>query len=76
MKITKDTNISKLELSVRAMNYLTNLNVSTLGQLTALTTLDNPFIYLSHSKAEKEILKCLETLGLRLGMTDEDWEKI
>ena len=73
MKISKSTRISELQFSIRAMNYLTNLKVSTLGELTALSTLENPFVYLSHSKAEKEILGCLETLGLKLGMSDEEW---
>jgi len=71
--INKNTDVSVLELSVRASNYLKCLNIKTLGELTALKSLENPFVYISRSKAEIQIVEALEKLGLRLGMTEDDW---
>ena len=57
-------------------NKLRNLDVSTLKEVTALTTLENPHVFCCWgNKGEKEILAVLKKLGLKLEMTDDDWDK-
>lgn len=73
----KNTSVDVLELSVRSSNYLKNLKINTIGELTSKNDLENPFVIScwSEHKAEKGIIVALSMLGLHLGMNDDDWQK-
>ncbi len=75
IRAMKESSVDILQISVRSSNYLKNLNIKTIGELTSRKNLDSPFIYLStgESKAALGIIAALETLGLHLDMSEEDW---
>ena len=67
--------VDELDLSVHAANCLQNAGIETLGQLTEKTEGEMLKTKNFGRRTLNEIKEVLEELGLRLGMTDADFEK-
>jgi DNA-directed RNA polymerase subunit alpha len=67
-----DAPISNLQLSVRSMNCLRNAEIRTVGQLVRKTRVELLKTKHCGRKSLAEIEDALTSLGLRLGMSDDD----
>lgn len=67
---TKDWNNVSIDelpgLSVRALNYLKNLGVKTVGELIDLKTLGNPDVCIETPIPKDEIIEAVRKLGLSM----------
>lgn len=68
-----DMPVTNLELSVRCCNCLKNMNINTLGELTALKEEDFSHVRNMGQTSIGLLRNLLSSLGLCFSMTDRDW---
>ncbi|MBO4318884.1 MAG: hypothetical protein J5857_00235 [Treponema sp.] len=68
-----DMPVENLELSVRCVNCLKNMNIKTLSQLTAKKEEDFGYIRNMGKKSMDLLKNLVSSLGMCFGMTERDW---